>query len=222
VTPERLKRVDSVLNRRQPDLTVLMDRVHKAHNFSAIIRSCDAAGVHTAHAIAAPEGLPIISHTAQGAECWVAAQLHDNADAAACWLKQAGFRLVAAHFSPRAIDFRAYDYTQPTAIVLGTELDGLGVELLAHCSDEVVVPMQGMTQSLNVSVACAVILYEAQRQRALAGCYDEPRLPPPEHARLRFEWLHPKVAEYCQKHRLTYPALNEAGDLVEALPQRAK
>jgi len=71
VTPERRGKVDPVLEQRQPDLSVLIGRVRKPHNFSAVIRTCDAAGIHEIHAIADPGCLPTISHTSQGAENWV-------------------------------------------------------------------------------------------------------------------------------------------------------
>jgi tRNA (guanosine-2'-O-)-methyltransferase len=81
------------------------------------------------------------------------------------------------------------------------------------------IPMTGVSQSLNVSVACAIVLYEAQRQRLNAGMYEKCRLDDESLARQRFEWLHPVLTEYCQRHGLSYPALDENGDLAEPMPR---
>ena len=218
VTDERREKVDRVLERRQPDLSVLMDRVRKPHNFSAVIRTSDAAGLYEIHAIADPGCLPTIRHTSQGAENWVRVQRHDDARQAVRAISERGMKLVAANPSEQAMDFREYDYTQPTIIVLGTEYSGVSDDILEHVHDQICVPMLGMTRSFNVSVACAIILFEAQRQRAAAGYFDHRRLEPDEWHRSRFEWLHPKLAEYCKKHGIAYPALNQNGELVEPLP----
>lgn len=218
MTVERREKVDRVLERRQPDLSVLMDRVRKPHNFSAVIRTCDAAGLYEIHAIAAPGCLPTISHTSQGAENWVRVRRHDDAGQAIRAISERGLKLVAASLTERAVDFREYDYTRPTAIVLGTEYSGISAELLQHVDQEICIPMLGMTRSFNVSVACAIILFEAQRQRRKAGYFDERRLDFEDWHKTRFEWLHPKLAEYCQKHGIAYPALDDNGDLTEPLP----
>ena len=171
MTPERKQRIVDVARRRQPDLTVFMERVHKPHNFAAVLRTCDAVGVMHAHAVPGEHGLPTLSNTAQGAQRWVGLTRHDDSESALGELRAAGFRCVAAHFSQRAVDFRQIDYTRPTALVLGTEKFGISAAAAALCDEHVVVPMHGMTRSLNVSVACAVILYEAERQRSAAGLY---------------------------------------------------
>ena len=129
---------------------------------------------------------------------------------------------MAAHLSDTAVDYKAVDYTQPTAIVLGTELFGVSEVTLSHVDQQINIPMMGVTQSLNVSVACAVVLYEAQFQRKNAGMYDSCQLDDENLARQRFEWLHPVLTEYCQKHGLRYPALDENGDLAEPMPRGAE
>ena len=171
MTPERRQRIEHVAAQRQPDLTIFMERIHKPHNLAAVLRTCDAVGIMHAHAVPGREGLPALNHTAQGAQRWVQLARHKDSTQGLRTLKSAGFRCVAAHFSERAVDFRSVDYTQATAIVLGTERFGVSDEALAECDAEVVIPMHGMTQSLNVSVATALILYEAQRQRSEAGLY---------------------------------------------------
>ena len=172
MTPERKQRIIDTAVRRQPDLTVFMERVHKPHNLAAVLRTCDAVGVMHAHAVPGEHGLPALNNTAQGAQRWVGLSRHADTVSGLSVLRDQGFACVAAHFSDRAVDFREIDYTQPTALVLGTEKFGISDEAATHCDQHVVIPMHGMTRSLNVSVACALILYEAERQRRLAGRYN--------------------------------------------------
>lgn len=180
MTPERKQRIIDTARRRQPDLTVFMERVHKPHNLAAVLRTCDAVGVMHAHAVPGEHGLPPLNNTAQGAQRWVDLTRHADSSSGLSELKRRGFACIAAHFSDRAVDFRAIDYTRPVAIVLGTEKFGISEEAAEACNAHIVIPMHGMTQSLNVSVACALILYEAQRQRSEAGMYDghDPTMSP--------------------------------------------
>ena len=219
MTPERVARLDAVLARRQPDLTVYAENLHKPRNFSAMVRNCDAVGINEMHVLAEEDDLRTHWKTSQGAEKWMCIRTHDNSEKTCSYLKAKGFRLVAAHLSATAVDFREIDYTRPTALVLGTELFGVSESTLSQVDQQISIPMMGVTQSLNVSVACAIVLYEAQRQRQAAGMYDHRRLDDETLARQRFEWLHPVLTEYCQKHGLEYPALNESGDLAEPMPR---
>ncbi len=219
MTPERWLKLQKTLNLRQPDLTVVMDKVHKMHNFSAIVRSCDAVGVGRVHHVPAACGLTTSSGLSAGSNKWVETVEHESFDQAAARLKAEGFVLAAAHASAQSMDFRDYDFTRPTAIVLGTELYGMSDDALAKCDVQLQVPMMGMVESLNVSVACAILLYEAQRQRQAAGLYEERRLPDATYHRLLFEWAHPRVARWCRQHGLPYPPLREDGEVDGPLPQ---
>jgi len=209
----RNDKIVELLERRQPDLTVIMDEVHKPHNLAAIVRTCDAVGIGQVHAIY-PEGeLKSCHKTSQGSNRWVETQVHANLESGVQQLKDQGVTILAAHFSELSVDFRQIDYTQPTAILLGSEKFGVSERAAELVDGHVLVPMLGMVQSLNVSVATAVILYEAQRQRALAGMYDTRRIDDDTFNRLRFEWLHPKVRDFCVKHQIRYPKIDEFGDI---------
>lgn len=216
---KRVSRLDKVLAQRQPNLTVFAENLHKPKNFSAMVRNCDAVGINEMHVSPGADDLRTHWKTSQGAEKWVYIQTHINAEMACNYLKSKGFQLVAAHLSDVAINYRDVDYTQPTALVLGSELFGVSDETLKQVDQQINIPMMGVTQSLNVSVACAVVLYEAQRQRQAAEMYDHCRLDAETLTRQRFEWLHPVLADYCQRHGLDYPALDESGDLAEAMPR---
>jgi tRNA (guanosine-2'-O-)-methyltransferase len=219
MTGRRREKVDRVLSRRQPDLTVLAERLHKPRNFSAIVRSCDAVGINEVHAVPGEAGLAIHWNTSQGAEKWVRVQAYDSLEQACRQLRGRGFQLVAANLSEDAEDYREIDYTQPTALMVGTELFGVSAAALAMADRQVSIPMMGMTQSLNVSVACAIVLYEAMRQRERAGMYAGPRLDECTLALQRFEWLHPALARYCRERGYDYPRLDDSGNVIGTVPR---
>jgi tRNA (guanosine-2'-O-)-methyltransferase len=210
VTLERGNRIKDVLSRRQPDLTVLLERVHKPHNLSAILRSCDAVGVLEAHAVSLEGRVPTFSETSASAEKWVPLITHADTPAAFAYLRSRGFQIVATHLSERAQDYRMVDYTRPTCVLLGAERWGVSDEAAQSADANIIIPMRGMVQSLNVSVAAAVILFEAARQRAEAGFYDAPRLEPAINQRLEYEWLHPREAEHHRSRNEPYPVAVDA------------
>jgi len=215
MTPERFERIRSRLARRQPDLTVLAENTHKSHNIAAILRTADAVGLCAIHAVSETGEIRHHHRVSGGSRKWVGMILHDSTSAAIDALKQDGFRLLAAHPGADARDYRKIDYTRKTALVLGSELRGLSPAAKAAVDEFVAVPMEGMGQSLNVSVAAAIILYEARRQREAASMYDESRLDEAEFRRVLFEWAHPEMALRCRERGLPYPAMNEDGDLIE-------
>lgn len=189
MTEARRRRIEEVLRRRQPDLTVLLENVHKPHNLSAILRSCDAVGVLEAHAVNPTGGVPTFNETSGGSHKWVYLRVHPDIQTAIGHLRGQGFRIYATALREGAQDFREVDYTQPTAILLGAEKWGVSQEALALSHGAIKIPMLGMAQSLNVSVAAAVILFEAQRQRLKAGLYEHPRLDPGLYQRVLEDWL---------------------------------
>ncbi|HET9026130.1 MAG TPA: tRNA (guanosine(18)-2'-O)-methyltransferase TrmH [Trueperaceae bacterium] len=189
MTLQRRQRISDVLSKRQPDLTVLAEEVHKPHNLSAVIRSCDAVGIGTVHAVRPTGGVATFSATSASADKWVELVVHDGIASAVAALKARGMRVYAAHLSQQAVDYRAVDYTQPCALLLGNEKAGVSSEAAALADEHVIIPMLGMVQSLNVSVAAAVILFEAQRQRLAAGMYDRVRLSDEELREITKRWL---------------------------------
>ena len=212
--PERFHRLRAVLARRQPDLTVLMENVHKSHNFSAILRNCDAVGVLDAHVVPPRGGLDLHHHASAGTRKWIRVHRHATVSEAIDHLHGQGFRVLAAHPSPDALDFRDVDFTRPTAVMMGAELDGVSEEGLALADDHVVIPMMGMVHSLNVSVATSLLLYEAQRQRTQAGMYGESRIPAEEFTKTLFEWAYPSMAAKRRNDGRPYPSLDEDGQLL--------
>ncbi|MGS2723302.1 tRNA (guanosine(18)-2'-O)-methyltransferase TrmH [Porticoccus sp. GXU_MW_L64] len=215
MTPERFQRIVAVLNKRQPDLTVITDDVHKGQNLSAIVRTCDAVGIPEIHAVYSKGEYRPHTGTAMGSQKWVHANIWPTVAEPIETLKAQGFQIIAAHLSDKTVDFRQVDYCKPTALLLGAEREGVSDTALRGVDQEITVPMLGMVESFNVSVACAIILSEAQRQRQAAGFYHRRRLPDPQYRKTLFEWCHPVIADYCKAKGLQYPQLNEQGDIAD-------
>lgn len=226
MTPERFAKLRAVLDRRQPDLTVLMESVSKPHNFSAILRTCDAVGVLEAHAVPPRKGLPeaeeevglalsgqAFNDTSGSAAKWMGLSIHPSTALAFAALKERGFDIYAAHLSDKAQDYCQVDYTRPTCVLLGAEKWGVSAQAAELADAHIIIPMMGMVQSLNVSVAAAVILFEAQRQRLAAGFYDQPRLSPDDYQHLLFEWAYPDYARRYQEQGKPYPKLGPSGEI---------
>ncbi len=213
MTPERINKLRTVLDRRQPDLTIISDYVHKGRNLSAIIRSADAVGIPELHCVIGDKDYQAFLGTAKGSHNWVEAHRYRDLLAPVTALKARGFQIVAAHFSERALNYHEVDYTRPTALLLGAEREGVSPQGEDLADIHVTIPMVGMVASFNVSVAAGIILSEAQRQRQLAGLYDRRRINDEDYQRLFFEWGHPKVTRFCKQKGLPYPALRADGEI---------
>ena len=222
--PRRFERLKTVLNQRMSDLTVLVEHVEKPHNLSAILRSCDAVGVLNAHAVSFSGRPRTFNSTAQGSQRWVPLHDHADIDSAVRHLKERGFRLYGTNLSVDARDYRDCDFTGPCAFVLGAEKWGLTEEATALMDQAVFIPMRGMVQSLNVSVATATLLFEALRQRQAAGIapMNGEGIPPERYGGLLFEWAYPQVAAWCREQGRSYPDLSDEGEILEDLPRTAK
>ncbi|ASL85157.1 tRNA (guanosine(18)-2'-O)-methyltransferase TrmH [Serratia marcescens] len=216
MSPERYARICEMLATRQPDLTVCLEQVHKPHNVSAIIRTADAVGVHQVHAVWPTTRMRTLVSSAAGSNSWVSVKTHPTIGDAVGHLKAQGMQILATNLSARAVDFREVDYTRPTCVLLGQEKTGITEEALALADQDIVIPMIGMVQSLNVSVASALILYEAQRQRQNAGLYrrDNSMLDEEEQQRLLFEGGYPVLANVAKRKGLPRPKIDEQGQVV--------
>lgn len=189
-TERRIKKIISVLSKRQKDLTLIIDNIHDPHNVSAILRSCDAFGVHKIHLYYTTEQFPELGKkSSASARKWVEREKHTDAKSMIESLTREGFRIIRTGFSEKAKSILEYDLTKPVAIILGNEHRGLSPELIELVDDELYIPMQGMVESLNVSVAAAIILYESWRQRWVKGMYDRPSFDDKTLSKLIEIWL---------------------------------
>ena len=186
----RLARIRAVLERRQPDLTVVMENIHDPHNVSAMLRSCDAAGVLQVELLYTVEKFPKIGRkSSSSANKWLARRKHTSVEECYATLRREGYRIYATHLAADAVQLYDLDLTRPSALVFGNEHRGVSDEAARLADANVQIPMMGIIQSLNVSVACAVALFEALRQRQMCGMYDTPRLARSLLEQLYQEWI---------------------------------
>ena len=165
MTTERRARIDAVIARRAASLVTVVDGIVNAGNVSAVMRSAEAMGVLPFHVVTGDENYKHSQRTSQGAEKWLDVWRWSERRACAEYLKEKGIRLVAMHVDASAVPINAVDLSQPTAFIFGNERDGISPELLKASDERCVIPMEGFTQSFNISVAAAVSLYHARRAR---------------------------------------------------------
>jgi len=206
------------------NLTVLVENVEKPHNLSAIIRSCDAVGVLEAYAIFNKEKFLTFNSTAQGSQKWVKLNQFSETKEAINNLKEKGFKLYGTNLNPTSIDYKECDFKGPTAFVLGAEKWGLSEEAADLMDEHIHIPMRGMVESLNVSVAASTLLFEAIRQRHKASIIPESGegMSKEIYKKKIFEWAYPDVANWCKSEGKKYPELNEEGEIIDKLPRTEK
>ncbi|GAB1438839.1 tRNA (guanosine(18)-2'-O)-methyltransferase TrmH [Providencia sp.] len=211
----RYRRICQMMAMRQPDLTICLEEIHKPHNVSAIVRSADAVGIHQIHAVWPDQQVKLSVSSAAGSNSWVKVISHASTKDAISQIKSQNMQVLATNLSEHAVDFREIDYTLPTCIMMGQEKKGISQQALDLADKHVIIPMAGMVQSLNVSVASALILYEAQRQRQQAGMYERKNslLSPEEQQQWLFEGGYPVLAEVAKRKGLPRPFINDQGQI---------
>jgi tRNA (guanosine-2'-O-)-methyltransferase len=176
MTIRRWHRLKEVVENRQLDLTVVLENVHDPHNIGAVLRSCDAVGISEIFVLytepqLTPSRVKLGKRTSAGARKWI--KVHHYRDPVKCMahVRRKYRRILCAMPSPDARRLWDLDLTGPTALVMGNERDGVSDAVRSLSDGDFVIPMAGMVQSLNISVACAVTLYEVFRQREVKGMY---------------------------------------------------
>lgn len=198
VTEERLDTIKKVVRNRQLDLTLIIENIHDDHNVGAIFRSADAVGIAEVQLLYTKEKFPELHPkvTASGGK-WVRYNKYTKAEKVAHDLRQQGYKLYSTHLTSDAVSIHDIDWTQPSAIILGNENRGVSSEMTELADNNIRIPMFGMVESLNVSVATAVILFEACRQRIAVGKYPN--------SDLRAEWLEQMTQDWI---RINHPGKN--------------
>jgi tRNA (guanosine-2'-O-)-methyltransferase len=188
-SPTRIAKIDHALTHRQPGLTVVLENIHDSHNVNAILRSCDAVGVMKVHLLYTIESFPKLElSAARGADKWLEYEKHSSVEECFATLRADGFQILATKLEPSAKSLYDFDLAQKTALVLGNEHRGISEDVVRLADSLLYLPMLGMAESLNVSVATAVCLFEAFRQRTVNGLYAEPQLSPEALRSKRLEW----------------------------------
>ena len=191
-TEKRLQKINSVIRSRQHSLTVVMENIHDPHNVSAIFRTCDAAGIPKVNLIYNYESFPRIGKkSSASAYKWVDKEKYKSVDECYSELRKNGFKIFASSLTEESKNLYDLDLTQKAAIVIGNEHRGVS-DTAVNLADEVfLIPQFGMVQSLNVSVATAIIVYEALRQRLQKGMYNKSELDE--------DTLEQMIDKWCEK-----------------------
>ena len=190
MTPERHQRLTSVLNKRQGDITIVLENVFDPHNISAVMRTADAVGVQDIYIL----NTKIPRHKKWGAKSsssaakWLTVHQYENAEECFSSLRDRYSTILTTHLSSDAVGLHEIDFTKSIALVFGNEHSGVSDEIRALADGNFIIPQVGIIQSLNISVACAVTLYEAYRQKSNAGHYNQPSLADVRYSELFKEW----------------------------------
>ena len=190
MTPEREERITKVLDKRQDSITIVLENVFDPHNISAVMRTCDAVGVQEIFVLNTriPRHKKWGAKSSSSAANWLT--VHQYEDAAACFahLRQNYEKIYTTHLDSEAVGLYEMDLTRRVALVFGNEHAGVSDEIRALSDGNFIIPQVGIIKSLNISVACAVTLYEAFRQKNAAGHYAQPGLPEAKYRQLAKEW----------------------------------
>jgi tRNA (guanosine-2'-O-)-methyltransferase len=200
MTPERKERLISVLNKRQGDITIVLENVFDPHNISAVMRTCDAVGVQDIFIL----NTKIPRHKKWGAKSsssaakWLTVHQYENAGECFAALRKSYSTILTTHLSSDAVSLHSIDFTKSIALVFGNEHSGVSDEIRAMADGNFLIPQVGIIQSLNISVACAVTLYEAFRQKNNAGQYNRQSLDDVRFTALFKDWEENKRDENIQ------------------------
>ena len=174
----RIKRIRQVLERRQPDFSLILENINDPHNLSAVIRSCDSVGIYEVCLLYhSGQKMPQLSFTSSSSAIkWINFHIFNNMHQCIDYLHSQGKKIFTTKLDSNAISLYEMDFRQSIALAFGNEHSGISDELFAQSDGNFIIPQVGMIQSLNISVAAAVSLYEGYRQRQAAGYYNTPRL----------------------------------------------
>lgn len=197
MNPKREEKFKRVIQKRQPNFSVILENVHDAHNIGAVLRTCDSVGimeVYILYTTEEPRKLTLGKRTSAGARKWVDTYLYDNAEECFAAVRAKYDKVYCTHLDEKGTSVYELDLCESVALVFGNEKDGISQEVLDLSDGNFIIPQVGMVESLNISVACAVSLYEGLRQRKVAGMYDENRMVQGE--------IEEKItADYTRRHK---------------------
>ena len=178
MTPQRREKLISVLNKRQDDITIVLENVFDPHNISAVMRTCDAVGLQEVYVLNTkiPRHKKWGARSSSSAAKWLTIYQFDNTEECFSSLRKRYSAILTTHLSTDALSLHSIDFTRSLALVFGNEHEGVSQEIRKMADGDFLIPQAGIIQSLNISVACAVTLYEAFRQKNLAGHYNRRKL----------------------------------------------
>jgi len=176
-TKKRVEKIKRVLSLRQPDLRLVLEDVTNTHNASAVVRTCDAAGILYVDIISSRKDTFIINEAVSTrAEKWLQFCFYSSTGECIDYLKGEGFKIAVTSLYSDSLSYTLLDYNQPLAIIFGNESEGISNEARKRADYIIKIPIIGMVQSLNLSVSVGVILYEAVNQRQKRGYFNKTHL----------------------------------------------
>jgi tRNA (guanosine-2'-O-)-methyltransferase len=196
MTPERTDKFQKVLSNRQSDLAIVMENVHDPHNISAVMRTCDAVGIQDIYVINSivPKHSYFGPKSSSSAAKWLTVHQFSSLEECIPVLRSHFTKIYTTHLSTDAVALYDVDFTKESiALVFGNEHDGVSEEMRRLADGNIIIPQVGMIQSLNISVACAISIYEAFRQKKNAGHYDQPSLSEERIEEIKSVWSKPKL-----------------------------
>jgi tRNA (guanosine-2'-O-)-methyltransferase len=190
MTNERRQKIESVLLKRQNDLTIVLENVFDPHNISAVMRSCDAVGVQEIYVLNTkiPRHKKWGTRSSSSAAKWLTVYQFEDAGQCFTALRKKYSTILTTHLSSDAVSLYQLNLTGSVALVFGNEHSGVSDEIIQMADGNFIIPQVGMIRSLNISVACAVSLYEAFRQKQASGQYDQQKLADDEYSTLFNRW----------------------------------
>ncbi len=196
LTEQRLHKIEQVLLKRQAHLGIVTENVHDPHNIFACMRTCDSVGIQDVHIIqtAMKTSKGWGSKSSSSANKWLS--IHHYNEVSTCFeaLRKTYDVIYSTHLNTQAVSLYEVDFTKKIAVVFGNEKDGVSNEVLDNCDGNFVIPQVGMISSLNISVACAITVYEAYRQRIAAGFYEKQNISKSQYEALLKKWTASKYA----------------------------
>jgi tRNA (guanosine-2'-O-)-methyltransferase len=190
MTEERRHKIESVLSKRQNDITIVLENVFDPHNISAVMRSCDAVGIQEIYVLNTkiPRHKKWGARSSSSAAKWLTVRQFEDTNECFVELRKKYSTILTTHLSTDAVSLYEVDLTKPIALVFGNEHSGVSEELIKLADGNFIIPQVGMIRSLNISVACAVSLYEAFRQKQEAGHYGQQKLESDVYSSLYKQW----------------------------------
>ncbi len=202
LSPERIERIDRVVQKRLRGLTAVLEDVHHPQNMGACIRTLEAMGIQDVHVVEPRDRFIPNEKITQGCHKWVDLHRHKTTLEAVTALRAQGFRIVATSLNTKHT-IGDLDFSQPTALCFGNELDGVTDELVSLADDTFKIPMFGFTQSFNLSVALALCInMAANARRDYLGADTD--LDAADRASLRDLW----IRRACKNIRKIEEAIN--------------
>ncbi len=190
MTPQRSEKLLKVLQKRQANLTVVLENVQDPHNISAVMRTCDAVGIQDIYVVTTkiPRHKKWGYKSSSSALKWLTIHKFDSIEECVKELRKKYSKILTTHLSSDAISLHDINFTESVALVFGNEHAGVSEEFREVADGNFIIPQMGIIQSLNISVACAVSIYEAMRQKMKAGHYEKASLPPAQMDALLQQW----------------------------------